>query len=134
METKQKTDLAKYRLKQAEESLKDAELLLRYGRFASAVNRCYYVVFYASQALLLLKNLSFQKHSANMAAFLREFVKPGSFSVETSKILKRLFYKRTVADYGDFQEFKEEETQKAVSDAKTFLHEAEKLFEQIKKP
>lgn len=45
-----------------------------------AISRAYYVIFYAAEALLLLKGLSFSNHSTVTAAFGREFSKAGLLS------------------------------------------------------
>ena len=59
-----KHQLARYRIKQAEESLEEAEFLLL-GRKSSrsVINRAYYAMFYAVLALLVYEPYSSSKHS-----------------------------------------------------------------------
>jgi uncharacterized protein (UPF0332 family) len=71
--------LVKYRLEQAEESLQAARVLLEKGYIRSAVNRCYYAMFYCVLALLTTQQKETSKHSGAIALFDLEFVKKGIF-------------------------------------------------------
>ncbi len=64
-----------------------------------ASSRAYYAAFYAMQAILLTKDLSFSKHSGVIAAFNRQFIKTGVFPKEFSKLISRLFRERQTGDY-----------------------------------
>ena len=48
-------------------------------------SRAYYAAFYAVQAAILTKNMSFSKHSGVISAFNQHFVKTGLFPKEFSK-------------------------------------------------
>ncbi|MBM3145440.1 MAG: HEPN domain-containing protein [Chloroflexi bacterium] len=50
-----------------------AQLMLDNGLYASAVNRAYYAVFYAANALLATKRLARSKNSGVMSAFREHF-------------------------------------------------------------
>lgn len=52
-----------------------------------SASRSYYAMFYATQALLLSRELSFSKHSAVIAAFGREFAKQGTVPIELHRYL-----------------------------------------------
>jgi len=52
-----------------------ARLLHEHEQFSFAAGRCYYVMFYAAEALLLGEGLSFSKHSAVIAAFGQHFAR-----------------------------------------------------------
>jgi uncharacterized protein (UPF0332 family) len=60
---------------------------------SSAVNRAYYAIFYAANALLATQGLSRSKHSGVIAAFRQHFVKPGQIEDEYG-----LIYARVMAD------------------------------------
>ena len=93
-------DLSIYRLSQAQESLREAQVLLREGMsLRSVMNRLYYAMFYAVLALLQTKQLGTSKHSGAIALFDREFVKTGIFPKEMSKALHRAFELRQKGDY-----------------------------------
>jgi uncharacterized protein (UPF0332 family) len=63
-------------IEKAKESLDAAKSLFEDGFYDFSVGRSYYAMFYTAEAVLLTKNLSFSKHSAVIAAFGKEFVKP----------------------------------------------------------
>jgi predicted nucleotidyltransferase len=48
-------DLVRYRIEQAQETLREAELLLGAAALRGAINRAYYAMFYALLALLATK-------------------------------------------------------------------------------
>jgi uncharacterized protein (UPF0332 family) len=57
----------------AQQMLKVAEHNLADGFCESAVNRAYYAIFYAANALLATKGISRSKHSGVIAAFREHF-------------------------------------------------------------
>ncbi len=73
-----KTELAKYRIKQAEESLEEARFLLS-GRKStrSIINRAYYAMFYSVLALLVFESYSSSKHSGVIGFFNKRFIREG---------------------------------------------------------
>lgn len=91
--------LMTYRLEQADESLKAAELLLQGKLLRPSVNRAYYAMFYAVLALLASKKMETSKHSGVISLFDKEFVKTGSFPKEFSKWLHDAFTVRQRSDY-----------------------------------
>ena len=93
--------LVKYRISEAEETLRDAELLLKQSGFRGSINRSYYGMFYALLGLLATRGLGRSKHSAVISLFDREFVKTGIFSKELSRSLHRAFDERQANDYGE---------------------------------
>ncbi len=56
-------DLARYRMRKAEECFKDGELLLEQGSIPGAINRLYYTTFHAARALLATKEMDASSHS-----------------------------------------------------------------------
>jgi len=66
----------------AESSLDVAKRNFQEGYYDFASSRAYYAVFYAIQAALLTKGLSFSKHSSTIGAFNKHFVKTGIFPKE----------------------------------------------------
>ena len=61
-----------YRLKKADESLADAELLADNGRWNSVVNRLYYASFYSVIALLLSRSIKSNTHDGCRTQFGRK--------------------------------------------------------------
>lgn len=64
-----------YRLEEADEALEESLLMLDSSHERAAVNRAYYAMFYALQALLAASGLVASKHSGVISLFDREFVK-----------------------------------------------------------
>jgi len=74
MKIEYKQTLITYRLDRSKESLNAAQLLLENNMLTSAMNRLYYSMFYSVQALLILHETSFSKHSQVKGYFNREFI------------------------------------------------------------
>ena len=70
-------DLAKYRLEKAKNTLFYAKSYIDDTTLDSTVNRIYYAMFYAVNALLIIKGLYSSKHSGVRAIFNREIVNKG---------------------------------------------------------
>ncbi len=86
-------ELARYRLKQAEESIDEAAFLLQGKKSPRAViNRAYYAMFYAVLALLIFEPYASSKHSGVLGYFNRRFVKPGIFPEELGRIFFLFFF------------------------------------------
>jgi len=86
-------------LQKASRSIAAARKHIEEGDYDFASSRAYYAVFYALEAILLTKGLTFSKHSAVIAAFNQHFVKTGVFPKEFSRFISRLFREREAGDY-----------------------------------
>lgn|GEM_PF-1915096 len=74
--------LIQYRLKQADDSIKDATVLLKENMtFRSVTNRLYYAMFYTVLALLQERQIGTSKHAGAISLFDKEFIKSGIFDV-----------------------------------------------------
>lgn len=69
------------------------------GFYASAVNRAYYAVFYAANAILSTQNLARSKHSGVISTFRQQFVKTGLIEPEFSDIYGLMMDHRHISDY-----------------------------------
>jgi len=83
----------------ADEMLRVAEHNLADGFYSSAINRAYYAIFYAANALLSTQGLLRSKHSGVIAAFRQHFVKPGLIGAEYSRMYGQLMDDQHGADY-----------------------------------
>jgi uncharacterized protein (UPF0332 family) len=72
---------------------------MRHEDFITAVNRAYYAMFYAANALLATKGLERSKHSGVIAAFREQFVKTGIIEVKLSRFFGETMDERHTADY-----------------------------------
>ena len=125
MSFEDKKDFILFRLKEAEESIKESELLLNNKSYRASVNRFYYSMFYGILALINISGSSFSKHTGVISHFDKEFVKTGKFSKEYSKSLHTAFEIRQESDYLDMKEVSFEE-------AKNLFESAKKLLLEIK--
>jgi len=115
-------DLIRYRLRQADDSLKEAEILLKEGMsLRSVINRLYYAMFYAVLALLEKKQLGASKHYGAISLFDREFIKGGIFEQELSKTLHRAFELRQRGDYMEQPEITKEDVEEIFPKAMDFV-------------
>jgi uncharacterized protein (UPF0332 family) len=113
--------LIDYRLEQAREALRDAELLLHADRYRATANRRYYACFYAAVAALLTRRLQYSKHSAVIAFFDREFIGSGPLPKEYSRTLHRAFHERQQDDYMPFVELDAGEIKLLFADVQTLV-------------
>lgn len=114
--------ILKYRLQQADESIKEAEILLNSGgSFRSVINRSYYAMFYSALALISQKGTGTSKHSGVLSIFDREYVKTKVFPKEMSKLFHQAFFLRQECDYSEFSLITKEETVEIMNGAKDFI-------------
>lgn len=90
--------LISYRMQRAEESLRAAEIMSEKDMFSFAMNRIYYSMFYAVQAALILKGVSFSKHGQVKAYLNRELVKTGIIPISLGRIYNKAFEYRQKFD------------------------------------
>jgi uncharacterized protein (UPF0332 family) len=124
-------DLIKYRLQKSKETLNDAKIMVEIATLSSTVNRIYYAMFYAVNALLLSKNFSSSKHSGVRALLNKEFINKGLLDKEMGKFYSKIFEERQEGDYKDFAKFNAEDVKKWLSNAENFIDEIEKLTTDI---
>lgn len=114
--------LIKYRLNEAEDSIKEAEVLLREDMSTRAVmNRLYYAMFYAVLALLQDKEMGTSKHAGAISLFDREFIKKGVFDEKLSKTLHRAFELRQKGDYMEQAEVTKGDIDEMLPEIKGFV-------------
>ena len=122
--------LISYRFKQAEETIQDAEAMLKVRISSrSVVNRAYYAMFYAVLALLLKENINLKtsKHSGVISLFDREFILPGKIEKRFSQSLHKMFNVRQEADYKELVEISHQDAEEKVNIAKEFIEMIRKL-------
>ena len=87
-------------LKWAHQALQTVHLAFEHQDYIGAVNRAYYAIFYAANALLVTKGLERSKHSGVIAAFRQHFVKTGIVPTEYSDFYGAAMEDRHTGDYG----------------------------------
>lgn len=125
-------ELCAYRISQARETIREADVLMREGMsLRSVMNRLYYAMFYAVLALLQTKQLGTSKHSGAIALFDREFVKTGVFPKELSKALHRAFELRQKGDYMEEAEITPADVEELRPLAGEFVDKVETAIQQL---
>lgn len=102
MITRDTEALVYHRMVRSKESILAAEIMLEKGMLVFSMNRIYYAMFYAVQALLALHGFSSSKHGQVKGYFNREFVKEGIFPIDMGKMYNKAFEYRQKFDYVDF--------------------------------
>jgi uncharacterized protein (UPF0332 family) len=123
--------LLAYRLKQAEETLADAQAMAESKLSPrSIVNRAYYAMFYAVLGLFLKTNVTLKtsKHSGIISMFDQAFILSGKIDKQLSKSLHKMFNVRQVADYKELVEVSVEEVDDALEAARKFIEEIKKFI------
>jgi uncharacterized protein (UPF0332 family) len=116
-------------LQKAHESLHAAGLLKQEGYLDFAASRAYYGMFYAAQALLLNRGLSFSSHSAVIAAFGREFAKTGVLDPRFHRYLIDAQDLRNLGDYGVGPSVTADQADEILCWASEFLSAAEAVLQ-----
>jgi len=83
--------LVAHRLQKSEEALQAARVMIDQKMFSFAMNRVYYSVYYAVQALLAHKEVAFSKHGQVKGYFNREFIKTGILPKEIGRFYNQAF-------------------------------------------
>ena len=102
MKSKHTEALISYRIERSKESIRAAEIMLENGMLTISMNRVYYSMFYAVQALLVLHKVSFSKHGQVKGYFNRELIKTDVFPLDMGKLYNKVFEYRQKFDYVDF--------------------------------
>jgi uncharacterized protein (UPF0332 family) len=108
-------------LQKARESLRAADVLLEREFFDFAVSRAYYAMFYAAEAVLLHRGLTFSKHTGVIAAFGQHFAKTGDLPRHLHRYLLDAFDLRQVSDYSAPGLIGEERAKRVIKWAEEFI-------------
>lgn len=115
-------------LDKSRRSIEAAKLLFSDGHYDFAASRAYYAMFYALEALLLDKGLSFSKHSALIAAFGKIFIKSGLFDSRFHRAVLHAFDLRNAGDYDTVRNVDEEQVSREIADAGELLEEIKRYL------
>jgi len=113
-------------LKNAEERLSTAKLLLKEKRYKDAVSRTYYSMFHAAKALLLLRDSSPRTH-AGIASELGKLFRDKLGSELTSKFAT-IQHMREDVDYGVEADIDDERTEEVVDTSEKFLSKVKDII------
>ena len=120
--------LVEHRLQKSEEALRAAQFMFDQGMFIFAMNRIYYSMYYAVQALLALQGDSFSKHGQVKGFFNREYVKSGRLPKDMGRLFNKAFEYRQKFDYVDFVAPEESMVFDYINKAQGFCDEIRKFI------
>ena len=122
-------DLAKYRLEKAKNTLSYAKSYINDTTLDSTVNRIYYAMFYAVNALLITKELYSSKHSGVRSIFNREIVNEGLIEKQWGEFFTDMFDRRQKGDYKDFVKFEKQDVEEWLKKSEEFINKIEQLLQ-----
>ena len=99
MTEEERIEYTKLRIESAQNTYEAAKVLAQNGFWNSAVNRLYYSVFYAVNALLVRNEVYVQTHSGMRNQFSKLFIKTGKLDKKYGKLLAQLYDWRQKGDY-----------------------------------
>lgn len=114
-------ELARHRLDKSKNTLMDAKKYFNDATDESTVNRIYYSMYYAVNALLITKGLASAKHSGVRGLFNREFVNKGLVEKDSGKFYAEMFDRRQKGDYRDFVMFEKNDVEEWLGKAESFI-------------
>ena len=100
-------EYSKLRIETAHNTFQAAKVLAQNGFWNSAVNRLYYTIFYAVNALLVNNEIYTQTHSGMRSQFSKYFIKTGKLDKKYGKLLVQLYDWRQKGDYENLYDFTE---------------------------
>jgi len=117
---------------QAHEALATAADNTRLAHYSAAINRAYYAMFYATNALLATKGIQRAKHSSVLAAFRQEFIKTGLIEAEYSDSYGDTMDARHETDYIIGTKVTIKLTQDYLEEAQRFVARVERYLKESK--
>lgn len=112
--------------------MRTARLAFDDGDWVSAINRAYYAIFYAANAMLELEGSERSKHSGVLALFRQKYIKTGKIGVEFSDIYGEAFEARNKGDYEMVVALHRVQAEKAIESARRFVERIEKYLADTK--
>ena len=128
LDTNERTELIRYRLEEAKETISDVQLLIENERLRAAVNRIYYGMFYSLLALGLAYQFETSKHQQLLGWFNKNFVHEGLIDAKFGKIINKASNRRTQGDYESYVEFDKEVILEMFEEMKEFISEIERIL------
>lgn len=114
-------EILRLMLIKARRKLAAATRALEAGDWDDAASRAYYAAFHAASTVLRARGLSYSSHGQTVGAFNREFIAPGHFPAEFTRILARLFEDRQLGDYEIIHTVDGDTATRDVADATRFV-------------
>lgn len=117
-------------LSKAKRFLRTAELASKDGDNDSCVSRCYYAMFFATEALLLTKDLRASSHRGVIILFGEHFIKQNVVSRELGRTLRRAYDLRQKGDYATGFAVTMDEAEEMLREATDFVETVREQIQQ----
>ena len=130
MDTNDIIATAKWRENRAKQNLKEANDAMIRKEYENVVIKSYYSVFFAMQALNILKIQTKLSHKGALIEFNKFYVKDNAALKNASKYISQLRRLREKANYEDFFITTNEDASKALSNATDLLDKLTNILEQ----
>lgn len=122
--------LARYRLKEAEDTISEAKCLLSGNESPrSIMNRAYYAMFYAVPALIVFEPFYSSKHAGVISYFNKRFIKEGVFPIELGHSINKAFEMRQEGDYREYFELSYDQVEPFIEKATLFVQAVRNYLE-----
>jgi len=108
MNIEERNEYIRYRIETAYKTFDAAKMLADNEFWNSSVNRLYYSLFYAVNALLVLNEIKTKTHSSIKNQFSLHFIKSGKIDKKYGKLLAKLFDWRQKGDYDNLVDYDKE--------------------------
>jgi len=118
----ERNQLIQYRIRQAEETIEEAELLIDNGKLRAALNRIYYGMFYSLLALALKYEFRTSKHQQLIGWFNKNFIHTGLINKKYGIILRKAYQYRIEGDYEPVDEFNKGVVKNLFEEMKAFIN------------
>lgn len=128
LDNKDRDNLVRYRIEQAEDTILDVQLLIENNRVRAAINRIYYGMFYSLLALGLANKFETSKHSQLIGWFNKNFIAEGIMDSKYGKIINKAFNRRAKSDYDSYVEFEKDIVQEMFDEMKEFIAEIKRFL------
>jgi uncharacterized protein (UPF0332 family) len=109
MKNEERIEYVNYRIETAYQTFEAAKVLSDNGFWNSAVNRLYYSLFYAVNALLVFNEIQTKSHSSTKSQFSLHFIKNGKLDKKYGRLLSELFDWRQKGDYENIFDYKQDD-------------------------
>lgn len=113
----------------AGEDIETSQLLLENQRYRACISRAYYAMYYATQALLLQRNIVSRTHRGVIQQFSQHFIKSGDLPLGMARDLKRAYDFRQSSDYEDTIGINQEQATRVLTAAVEFVGQAKGYLE-----
>ncbi len=122
MNENERKEYVRYRIDSARKTFEAAKVLADNEFWNSAVNRLYYAVFYAVNALLVMNKIQTKSHSATKSQFSLNFVKTGKFDKKYGRLLAELYDWRQKGDYDNIFDYDNDSVQPLFKPVEEFIN------------